>query len=489
MSSFKKELFVGVTYTALSKYVGIIVGIVISAILARLLTPSDFGVIAVAMVFIAFFSIMSDLGISAAIIQKKELTKENLNSIFSFTVYFGLILGLSFFFCSFAISYFYSQDSLLQICQFLSISLFFNTINIVPSGLLKKAKRFRFLAVRSIVVQIILGVLSVFAAYYGAGVYALLINPILGSIIVFGINYYQYPQRFRFFIDAKPLKRIASYSLYSFGFSVINYFSRNLDTILIGKYIGMVSLGYYEKSYRLMLMPVQNITSVFTPVLHPILSNYQNDLEFIYEKFERLILCLFAVGLPITVLLYFSAREIILLLYGSQWIPAISVFSILALTTPPQLVSSTFGAIYQATNNTKSMFFVGIINTILSVLFLLVGLFYYKTIEGVAWMWLCALYLGTWCWWYIFHCIFHKSIIKLLKKCKLSFLLTVLLAGIYYVINVYVPNMLVSLSIKVIIGGGFILYLLVRYKYVSYVQLFSLFKFVKNQLTKKSSLL
>lgn len=98
--SLRREFVSGVFYTAISKYAGIIIGIVISAILSRLLAPKDFGVLGLSGVFISFFGIFSELGIGTAIVQRKDLTKEELNNIFSFTVYQGLILAVLFFLSS-----------------------------------------------------------------------------------------------------------------------------------------------------------------------------------------------------------------------------------------------------------------------------------------------------------------------------------------------------------------------------------------------------
>ncbi len=85
------------------------------------------------------------------------------------------------------------------------------------------------------------------------------------------------------------MKKIFKFSAYQYMFNIINYFSRNLDKILIGKYMGMSSLGYYEKSYRLMMLPLQNITHVFTPVIHPIFSDYQHDLDHLATSYEKII--------------------------------------------------------------------------------------------------------------------------------------------------------------------------------------------------------
>ena len=194
MSSIKKDLLSGVFYTAIAKYSGILVSLVIAGVLARLISPDKFGIVAVVTVITFFFGVFSDLGIGAAIIQNKELQQKDLNHLFSFTVWSGCILTLLFFLCSWPISFFYEEPSMRTVTQLLAPNLFFASVNIVPNALLYKAKAFKFLAWRSLGVQIIGGVIAILAALGGAGLYALIINPILSSILLFIISYRKYPQ-------------------------------------------------------------------------------------------------------------------------------------------------------------------------------------------------------------------------------------------------------------------------------------------------------
>ena len=183
MGSIKKELLSGVFYTAIAKYSGILISLIITGVLARLISPDKFGIVAVVTVITFFFSIFSDLGIGAAIIQNKELQQKDLNQLFSFTVWSGCILTLLFFLCSWPISFFYKEPGMKTITQLLAINLFFASANIVPNALLYKAKAFKFLAWRSLGVQVSGGIIAILAALGGAGLYALIINPILSSIL------------------------------------------------------------------------------------------------------------------------------------------------------------------------------------------------------------------------------------------------------------------------------------------------------------------
>ena len=451
MTDTKKELLSGVFYTAISKYSGIIISLVVAGILARLIAPEKFGVVAIATVIISFFNIFSDLGISPAIIQNKELCREDLNDIFSFTFWLGICISIIFFLCSWPIAWFYQDNILLTISQLLTVNLFFADLNIVPNALLYKEKEFKFIAYRSLCIQIIGGVAAVTAALLGAGLYALIINPIFSSILLFLISYRKKPLQLRLTLGIASIKKIFSFSAYQFMFNIINYFSRNLDKLLIGKYMDMQALGYYEKSYRLMMLPLQNITHVISPVMHPIFSNFQNDLQKLSVSYEKVIHYLAFIGFPLSVLLWFCAKEIILLIFGEQWYPSIAVFQILSLSVGIQIILSTSGSIYQAANDTKNLFICGLFSATLNVTAILIGIFLFKKLEAVAWC-ICLTFTINFfqCYILMYTSTLKRNMKYLLKQlCSpaiLSIILILILFPIQYATKDF--SLIVSLIIK-----------------------------------------
>jgi len=452
--SLKKDLFTGVTYNAISKYSGIIVSLIVSAVLARLITPQDFGLIAIAMVIITFFSVFSDLGLAPAIIQNKSLTKENLSDIFSFTVWLGIIISLGFFFSSWAIASYYEKNDLINICQILSVNLFFVTVNIVPSALLYRNKEFKFIAFRTFVVQFLGGFISIIAALNGAGLYALLINPIFSSATLFIVNILRYPQKMKIIFNISSLKIILSYSSYQFLFNLINYFSRNLDKLLIGKYMGMSLLGYYEKSYRLMMLPLQNITYAITPVMHPIFSDFQNDLKKLSFSYLKVVRLLAFIGFPLSILLWFTAREAVLIVFGDQWINSIPVFQILSLSVGIQIILSTSGAIFQAANATKLLFISGLLSSILNVSGILIGIFIFNSLIAVAW---CITITFTMnfiqCYYIMYRYTLKTSIINFVKQFISPIILSIILFSILLFISqlITISNIFISALFKSLI--------------------------------------
>ncbi len=382
--NIKKELFTGVFYTALAKYSNIVVQLIVTAILARLLTPTEYGLIAIATVFILFFNILGDIGIGPAIIQYKELNRNDLNSIFTFTVLIGLSMSIVFFLFSWVISNYYEKALLRPVCQLLSLTVFFYCINVVPQNLLYKEKKFKYIAKATLLVQLLSSSIAIIMAFSRCGVFSLVMQQIAYSMIIFVLFFKEHRLNIILPIDKAPLKIIGSYSLYQFLFNIINYFSRNLDKILIGKYIGLTPLGHYEKSYRLMLMPLQNITFVITPVLQPIFSNFQNNKNEIAIKYIKIFTLLCYIGFPLSVLVSSCGRELIFILFGSQWEDAIIPFRILALSLGLQLLNGTSGAIYQSANATRQLFVSGCWCALFMIISFLFTIIVWKNIIAVS---------------------------------------------------------------------------------------------------------
>ena len=439
-NNIKQQLFSGVFYTAIAKYSGIIISLVVAGILARLLSPDDFGIVAIATVIISFFAIFTDMGLSPAIIQNKALTQDDLTNIYSFTFWTGIAVALLFFIASWPISAYYDSPILRTLCQLLSINLFFASVNIVPGALFYKNKEFKFIAIRSFVIQITAGTGAVIAALSGAGLYALLITPIVSSILIYIISFHRYPQHLRMTLGLSSIRKIFSYSVYQFLFNVICYFSRNLDKLLIGKHMGMSDLGYYEKSYRLMMLPLQNITQVVTPVMHPIFSDFQDDKMKLATSYERIIRFLAFIGLPLSVLLFFTAEEVTLIIFGNQWLPSVAVFRILALSVGIQIILSSSGSIFQAAGDTRSLFICGLFSSTLNVAGIVLGIFYFGTLTAIAGCIVTTFTINfVQCYWQMYRVTFRQSawpfIRQLISPLVISILIALVLIPMQYALE------------------------------------------------------
>lgn len=414
MGSLKSSLYSGIAYTALAKYAGLVIGIIVSMILARLISPEDFGIIAIATVFISFFAELTTVGISPAIIQNKTITKGEIKRINSITFYCASFLsGIYLISLPIVLSLYDNNAVLKRVLLLLVINVFFSVASIVPNALILKNKLFKFIAIRTLIIQVILGVISVICALCGMGVYALVINPIGSSVILFMVNFSKMPVGF-----LKPsktaLNKIFSFSVFQSLFNFIIIIYRSIDKMVIGKAVGLDALGYYEKSYRLMLLPLDNVSSVISPVLHPILSEYQNNNEVIWDSYLKIIRTLAEFAFILSFALFFLAEPIILIMYGSNWQPAVPVFKVLALSAGIQIIQSPVGPVLQSINKVKGLFYGSLYMLLFIVLALSVSLLV-KDICYIAIAMVIAFYLGFFVYQFFAAHYFNKSSLDIIK--------------------------------------------------------------------------
>lgn len=455
MPSVKKDMIHGVFWSAVEKYSSTIVSILISMILARLLSPDEYGVVAIATVVIAFLQIFCTMGIGPAIIQRNDLGQNDLNNIFIFSLLLGFSLAALLFLSSGLIARFYENNALISVCHILSIVLFFSAANMVPNALMAKNKRFKQIAQRTLILQIVSGFIAILAAVKGAGVYALLVAPVVTAIGIFIFNWRYYPLKCPEKVSLNPLKSIFSYSFYQLSFEIVNYFSRNLDKLIIGKRISAEGLGYYEKSYALMQLPLNNVTSVINPVMQPILSVLQDDMEEMSDKYNKIIKIISSISFPLGIILFFCAADIIVVMFGNQWTPSINVFKIMALSIPTQIILSTSGAIWQSCNATKYLFWVGLVNSSIVVLGFIFAVILRGTIESVGMAWTLASYI-TFMNTYL---IMYKKVLKSPVKSMFKLLLNPIGNGLILCVVYYLYRMLpiampplVNLIIELVVG-------------------------------------
>lgn len=315
-----------------------------------------------------------DGGFGPAIIQNKELKETDLVSIFNYTFLFGMIIGILFSFFGYFISYFYNNIIYLNISRLLSISIIFYGMNIVPTAILNKEKRFKHLSYIQLASSSLSGFIGVVAAWLGYGVYSLVFMTIANSIISFILLKKISEIKYRFIFDISPIKSIWFFSKNQFLFNFINYFSRNTDNLLIGRFLGNEALGNYSKAYQLLMYPNTILLGVISPVLQPVLKDYQDNPLKIKEVYLKVIHLLAFIGLPLSVFLATSSREIIYFMFGKQWTDAILPFAILSTTVWIQMTLSSSGAIFQARNKPELLLKNGMISSMIIIPSIIIGL-------------------------------------------------------------------------------------------------------------------
>lgn len=378
-NDFKKGIF----FSALGKYSNVVIQLIVNAVLSRILTPEDYGIVAVVNVFLIFFQMLADFGIGPAIIQNKTLDKNDIKNIFAFSIYLATFLGIIFMFLGYPISIFYQDDVYIPISIILGVCVIFYALLVVPQSILLREKKFSSVNMTTVLANLLSGVISIALAFAGFKYYSLIIGNIVKAFVMFLVFFIQSKLNFQFKTSKDSLMKIYSFSKNQFAFNFINYFSRNLDKILIGRFMSPTAVAYYDKAYQVSLYPNQTLTNVITPVIQPIMSEYETDKQRIKNVYLRITQVLATIGVPLSIFLFFSASEVILFLFGDQWGGSILTFQILSVSVWIQMISSSTGSIYQSANRTDLLLLSGVLSAITNITSIFIGVYLGK-IEYVA---------------------------------------------------------------------------------------------------------
>lgn len=348
---------------------------VITAILARLLSPSDFGLLGMATVFTNFAMIFGELGVSSALIQKQDADERHLSSAFWLNIMAGIGLTLIFILLSPLIAKFYNRPELKPMLMVMSFNYILASFTIIQQSILTKDMDFRSLMIRDIIAVIVAGIVGIAMAYKGFGVWSL-VYQLLTFTAINGILLWTFSKwRPKFIFSLTAIRDIFHFSVHMTGFQTVNYFARNIDYLLIGKFLGAQPLGYYTLAYRLMLMPLQNVSSVIGRVMFPAFSKIQDELEKIHSGYLKMIKAISSITFPLMLLLFAVTTEFVNVIFGSNWQPSIILIRILCFCGLVQSVGGPIvGTLRLSQGEARLHFKLGVLNAIFSGLSILLGL-------------------------------------------------------------------------------------------------------------------
>lgn len=327
---------------------------VVTIFLARLLEPSDFGLVAMVMVIIGIASIFSDVGLGGALIQRSRVHKIHYASVFYFNMGMGVLLALLTYLSAPFISNFYNNPQLLIMTQVMSISFILGSLSSVQTTRLRKELNYALLTKISFISSLISGSLGVFLAFNGAGVWSLiaqhLTQGIVYNILIWSKKHWMPTLEFSW----KALIQLWGFGFRMFLSGLLDAIFTRLDYLIIGKLFPPAILGYFQRAKSLNNVVVQYTSGSLMAVMFPVLSKVQNDLP----RFQNIILRSLGVISLITFFLlgtlYLVAEELIVLLFSDKWLPSVDYFQILVLSGFAYPVSAVLVNILSSRGNSKA---------------------------------------------------------------------------------------------------------------------------------------
>lgn len=352
------------------------IALVIGIVLARLLLPEEFGLLAMVMVFSRFGNIFSDMGLSRALIHKREISPYDTSTVFWATVILGFLLAGLMAALAPSIAWFYGQPELIALALVIALNFILNSLNIIPRTLLEKGLRFRFLFFIDATATVLSGLIAIGMALNGYGVWSLVAQIMFRTLFISILFWLFHPWRPRLVFDRPALKSAAGYGLPLLGTSSLNYWVRNADKLLIGRYLGDEELGYYNKPYTLMLFPLANVTQVLAKVMFPSLAMIQENKQLVKATYLRVVRLVCLATFPISIGVFVMAEPVILGLYGQHWMGSVEILRVLSLLGISQSVLALNGSIYQSQGATMLQFKWGLLFKLVIISAIVAGLPY-----------------------------------------------------------------------------------------------------------------
>jgi len=360
-SDLTSQTMNGIKWSYASTITNALVQIIYTAIMARLLDPISFGLIAMSSVILRFGSYFSQMGMGPALIQKKTLTNTDIRSAFTSSVLISLLfLGLVYFLSPYALLIF-DNPELIPIIRVMAISFVLTGLSTTSLAIIRRNLNFKSLAVIEIISYIFsYGAIGIIAALLGFGVWSLVFASLSQALVSAILSYFVVKHSLSFLFSWKNYKPLFSFGSKISGITFFQFIGANLDTLLIGKFSGPSSLGIYNRTSLLINLPGQYIFASLSRVLFPVFSQIQTDNKKLTSAYLYSLTFLIIILLPVTIGIIPMAQNIITFYLGNGWNDAVPVFQILVTSITFASVINISGSILQAIGKLKKIFFIEI---------------------------------------------------------------------------------------------------------------------------------
>ena len=360
------------------------ISFVANIVLARLLSPDDYGCIGMLMIFIALSNTFIDGGFGSALIQKKRPTLEDYSTIFYWNIALSVVIYGVLYFSAPLIANFYNIELLSKVLRVEGVILIINAFGIIQSNQLRKRLKFRSIAQVTLMATIFSVIVAIAMAYMGYGIWSLVAQQIVLSIVTTTLYWVYSPWRPSVVFSWVSFKELFGFGSFIFLSSLINAFCNNLNGLLIGKFFNASSMGYFTQSKKLEDVFSSSIEAVVGQVTYPVLVEVKDrydELRRMLVQFNSLLLYIVA---PLMLLLNLLATPVVTLLFGVKWLPSAPYLEILAFQG---IAISVMNVNYNAVasiGRSKTLFISTLVKRGFTIVAMLIGM-RLGGIEGLLW--------------------------------------------------------------------------------------------------------
>lgn len=372
--TLKQKAASGMVWTALQKYSTMFIHFISGIILARLLTPYDYGCIGMLSIFMVLAEAFIDGGFGSALIQKKRPTQQDYSTIFFWNLGMAVVMYAVLFFTAPAISRFYGIPLLCDVLRVQGVVLFIYAFNIIQRNQLRKKLNFKLLSIVTIGTSLVALGITIYMAYKGYGVWALVAQNIITSAIPALVFWFYVKWRPVWTFSWSSFKELFSFGFYMFLTHIFNSFGQQIQGLLIGKFYNASTMGYYSKAHGLERLASTSISSVMTQVTYPLYAEAQDNKKQLANIIRRITMTLSYITFPLMFILLLCAKPIFVLLYSDRWLQSVPYFQVLCIAGLAYCLQAVNNQSVAAVGESRAMFIWTVIKRTVGIGFIIGGL-------------------------------------------------------------------------------------------------------------------
>ena len=403
--NLKQKAIGGVIWTALQRYSTMLIQFISGIILARLLTPYDYGCIGMLMIFMLLAESFIDGGFGSALIQKKQPTQTDYSTIFFWNMGLSVVLYGVLYLSAPAISRFYGIPLLCDVLRVQGLVLFVYAFNIVQRNQLQKKMNFKVLAIVTIVTSLTALTVTIVMAHQGFGVWALVAQNMLTAAIPAIVFWFYVRWRPQLVFSWQSFRELFSFGFYMFLTHILNQFGQQIQGLLIGKMYNPSTMGFYSKAHGLEKFASNSISSIMSQVTYPLYAEAQDDKELLGNMIKRITMTLSYITFPLMFILLLCAKPIFLLLYSERWLDSVPYFQFLCIAGLALSLQSVNNQAVAAVGKSRAMFIWTVVKRFVGIGAIVIGLIFFG-MYGL----LCAVVFSTWFSYFVNICLVSKYV-------------------------------------------------------------------------------
>ena len=453
--SLKQKTISGMLWSGVQRFGTMGIAFISNIVLARLLSPDDYGCIGMLAIFITMSNTFVDGGFGSALIQKKEPTQRDYSTIFWWNLFLSIVIyGILYLGAPF-VAQFYRTPLLSSVLRVQGVILIINALNIIQSNQLRKRLNFRKLAVINIISQLVGVCVAIVTAWHGWGVWALVAQQIVASsmtsILLWTLNRWLPDLIF----SMESFKQLFGFGSFILCSNLINTFCNNVQGLLIGRFFTPATMGYYSQAHKLESVASHSLTNIVEQVSYPILSKLQSDNEAMKKAIYKLTSTLIYASFPMMAILILVAEPIILLVYGEKWLPATEYFQILCISGMSVVFHGVHYYAVASKGKSRDLFVGTLIKRSLALIVVLIGMYIWG-VEGLLWGYSIGAWINSYVNMYLVSKHIRYSVIQQFIDILPIFLLTLIVFVVVYTLsgiikcNIYI-GALINISIYLLL--------------------------------------